>query len=202
MLSNTILKKSVAFLEAEIFRFFMLQLATNTLYIFSVKRKCNSILHKWFSSFQKLQAQEVLLIVGEEGSTIHCCWLHDASLNGDRIMRELHNYFNCAHFLDTIEYVHSLKCTEVEMNQIARVDLPPANTVHFKAECTSLSKHVKIIRDEYGVTCDWIASHFDMGFNARLPEEMRKNGLLNSKICKKLHEDCEVGNRHGSLIVF
>ena len=31
-LSNTILKKSLAFLEAEIFRFFMLQLATNTLY--------------------------------------------------------------------------------------------------------------------------------------------------------------------------
>ena len=32
VLSNTIVKKSVVFLEAEIFRFFMLQLATNTLY--------------------------------------------------------------------------------------------------------------------------------------------------------------------------
>ena len=34
VLSNAIFKKSVAFPEAEIFRFFMLQLATNTLYSF------------------------------------------------------------------------------------------------------------------------------------------------------------------------
>ena len=138
------------------------------------------------------QAFDLILVVAENASTLHCCWHHYTSLSVDHFLAEIFGFLDCLGLFDTIEFLQAVQCPHVKFFQQQRFDLPPSKTAIYDAKCESLSKNVKISRDDYLVTCQWINGHFDTGFNAAFPTEVAKNGFMHQKLCREIQDQCQV----------
>ena len=137
---------------------------------------------------------EIILVITESGSLIHCCWRYNVSMFSlDNIKAESLNEADCSLFLENLESLQAERCPNVRYNQLTPVDLPPLTSSKYNSSCESLSNIVKAISLNNRARCIWFPGHFDMGVQNHYDELSGTVGMMNRKLCDKFQQDCKVG---------
>ena len=134
-------------------------------------------------------------MITEDGSLIHCCWRHNASIISlDNLRAEIRNSVDCSFFLESVEFLPAERCPNVRYNQLTLPDLPPLTSSIHNSSCESLSENVKAISIEDRARCIWFPGHFDLGVRHNHDEFSGMAGMMHRRLCEKFQQDCKVSH--------